>query len=454
MLFERIVSEGISHYSYMIGDGSDAVVIDPRRDVDAYLVLSERNNMKITHVLETHRHEDFIVGSTELENITGAKIYHADRQLEYKYGREAKDGKKISVGRLELEPIYTPGHTLGSMSYLLYDPDGAPWVIFTGDTLFSGDVGRVDFMGESRLDEMAELLYESIFNKILPIGDGTLACPAHGAGSVCGDTISERLWTTIGMEKENNPKLRYTEKERFTRNVAKMLDYPPYFKEMERRNLMGTPLMRDTRPPRALSVQEFKEESDGAFILDSRMELGFSSSHIPGSQYLWANGIPNYAGWFVPYGKDMVLVSEMCDVEKTITHLRRLGYDNIKGYLSGGIHSWLTSGNPSWTIQTTTVQDLCKNIDQDYDAWILDVRSEGEIESEGRLPLSHNIPLTVLGHRASEIPKDRKIHIFCGSGLRAMIAASILRRDGWKNMVVMLGGVFSWNSLTCPLDVD
>ena len=182
--------------------------------------------------------------------------------------------------------------------------------------------------------------------------------------------------------------------------------------------------------------------------------MGFSSSHVPGSQYLWADGIPNYAGWFVPYDKEILLVSERCDVEKTVTYMQRLGYDNIKGYLSAGIHSWLISGIHSWSIETTTVQDLCRNIDQDYDAWILDVRDEDEIASQGRLPLSHNIPLTVLGQRASDVPKDRKVHIFCGSGLRAMIAASMLRRKGWKKLVVMLGGVFSWNSLTCPLEDD
>ena len=187
MLFERFESKGLAHYSYLIGDGNQAAVIDPRCDGDVYVQTAGQEGMRITHILETHRNEDYVTGSVELASRTGAVIHHsAHDDLDYGYGEAIRDGEVLRIGRLKLEALHTPGHTLGHMSYLLYDPEGAPWVIFTGDALFAGDVGRTDFYGRDRLEEMTGLLYESLFHKILPLGDQVVLCPAHGAGSVCG----------------------------------------------------------------------------------------------------------------------------------------------------------------------------------------------------------------------------------------------------------------------------
>ncbi|MBN1785707.1 MAG: MBL fold metallo-hydrolase [Candidatus Methanofastidiosa archaeon] len=454
MLFKRVESEGIAHYSYLVGDKNEAVVIDPRRDCDVYVKMSEKQGMSIRYILETHRHEDFIVGSVELSAKTGADILHADGHLEYGYGKILAEGKRISVGRLGIEAIDTPGHTLGSKSYVLYGPEGETWAVFSGDALFAGDVGRTDFMGRDRLEEMSGLLYESI-QKIIGHDDGTLLCPAHGAGSVCGDSIADRVWTTIGLERKLNPKLKHGGKERFVSATAKMLDYPPYFRMMEERNLVGTPRLTEMPSPRSMSPKEFKYASKDSIILDARTELGFGSAHVPGSISIWADGIPSFGGWFLPYDRDILLVADGMEVQKTIRYLARMGYDNIKGYLVKAMLSWHMAGNASEGIITKTVQDLCKSIDNgSEDAWILDVRGDEEIAREGKLPYSHHIHITDLPERKNEVPKDREVHIFCGSGLRSMTAASLLKREGWKDLVVMLGGITSWNSLTCPLEED
>jgi len=211
MLFERVESEGLAHYSYIVGDGNEAVVIDPRRDCEIYPKMASKEGMRITSVFETHRNEDYVVGSVELSSRTGAEIWHADGQLDYRYGEAIEDGMTMRIGRFKLEAISTPGHTPGSMSYLLRDAGGDPWVVFTGDALFAGDLGRVDLLGMDRVEEMARQLYDSVFEKLLPLGDEVIACPAHGAGSVCAASIADRKWTTLGIERNRKPKLQVKE---------------------------------------------------------------------------------------------------------------------------------------------------------------------------------------------------------------------------------------------------
>lgn len=239
MLFERIESERLAHYSYLIGDQKEALVVDPRRDCEIYVERAYEEGMAIKYILETHRNEDYLIGSLELAQRTGAEIWHADSQWDYQYGQPVEDGQDWRVGQLRTQAIHTPGHTPGSMSYLLHDPGGEPWVVFTGDALFAGDVGRVDLLGMDRAEEMAGLLHDTLFRKLLPLADATIVCPAHGAGSACGTAIAERLWTTIGLEKELNPQLQFREKTEFVSQVAKELERPPYFRQMEKLNLEG-----------------------------------------------------------------------------------------------------------------------------------------------------------------------------------------------------------------------
>lgn len=452
MLFERIVSKGLAHYSYLIGDQREAVVIDPRRDCEIYVEKAYEDGLRIKYILETHRNEDYAVGSLELGARTGAEIWHADAQFEYRYGRPVEDQQAWKVGRLKLEAIHCPGHTPGSMSYLLYDPAGTSWVVFTGDALFAGDVGRVDLLGMDRAEEMASLLYDTLFNKLLPLGDEVIVCPAHGAGSVCGSAIADRLWTTIGLERLRNPKLQHTDEGEFVANVAKELERPPYFRRMEKYNVEGAPLLGSLPVPMPLSPGDFAEGAEEAIVLDTRMELAFGSAHVPGALSVWLEGLAAFAGWFLPYDQPILLVSETENPVQATRYLTRMAYDDLKGYLSGGMLAWHMAGLESNSLRTVTVQELCHLLDEGEETSILDVRSAEELKKAGSIPDAQHIHITQLPSHMDEVPRDRTVYIFCGSGLRSMIAASLLRREGWRNLVVVLGGLAGWNSITCPLE--
>jgi hydroxyacylglutathione hydrolase len=452
MLLERIISKGLAHYSYLVGDRTEAIVIDPRRDCEIYIQKASAEGMRIKYILETHRNEDYFVGSMELAQKTGAELWHADGQLDYKYGLEVKDRYKWKFGRLELEAIHTPGHTLGSMSYILRDPNGLRWMIFTGDTLFAGDVGRIDLMGNEMSSELAEHLHDSIFGRLLVLGDEVIVCPAHGAGSVCGESIAERLWTTIGLEKRYNPKLQFKDKEEFKGNLLKSLqERPPYFRKMEMVNLVGRPILGSLPTPKQLSPKEFEAMAHEAQIVDTRMEIGFGAAHVPGAQSIWMDGLASFAGWYLSYEEPILLVNETNNPGEVVSILIRLGFDNIAGHLAGGMLTWHMAGKESDSIRTMTVQSLCQLLDRAEPNWILDVRSDEELHRDGTITGANHIHVTRIPERYQEVPKDRTVHIFCGSGLRSMVAASYLQRHGWRDLIVILGGMAGWKSMSCPI---
>jgi len=452
MLFERIESEGLAHYSYLVGDGKEALVIDPRRDCQVYVDKESKSGFRIKHILETHRNEDYVIGSPELASRTEAQVWHADAQMEYQYGQPVEDGQTWQVGRLKVKAIHTPGHTPGSMSYLLHDTDGAPWVIFTGDALFAGDVGRTDLLGMDRLEEMTGLLYETLFSKLLPLGDEVIVCPAHGAGSVCGSAIAERVWTTIGLERRLNPKLQFADRDGFVANVAEKLERPPYFRRMEKLNLEGPPVLGPLPAPTPLTPGAFAEAAEGSTVLDTRMDLGFTSAHVPGAVSIWMGGLASFAGWFLSYDQPILLVNETDDPTQAVRHLVRIGYDDLAGCLSGGMLAWHMSGRRSASIETATVQALCHRLDEE-NVWILDVRSDEELAHQGEIADAHHIHITQLPLHLQEAPRDQPVYIFCGSGLRSTIGASLLQREGWDNLTVVLGGLAGWSSTTCPIEL-
>lgn len=450
MLFQRIESAGLAHYSYLIGDRQEAIVIDPRRDCDPYIEITEKEGYRITGILETHRNEDYLIGSVDLASRTGAEVWHAEPELQYRYGKTVNDGREWKVGRLKVKALHTPGHTSGHMSYLLHDSRGNPWILFSGDALFAGDVGRTDLAGTDRTPEMTGLLYDSMFKRIIPLGDHVIVCPAHGSGSVCAASIADRVWTTIGMERLYNPKLRYTQREDFIKNNGQALEVPPYFRKMEELNLNPPPL-RNLPVPTPLPAGEFLKKSRAGIVLDSRLDLDFGAAHVPGSLSIWMDGVPSFAGWFIGYDRPLFLVGETEKIEEVVRMLVRMGYDRIAGSLAGGMLAWHMAGEESASNGMEPVQALCGRIDAGGEFCILDVRSEDELEKEGRIPAALNIHITQLPVNLHRVPKDRPIHIFCGSGLRSTIAAGILQREGWKDVTVILGGMAGWKSKTCPI---
>lgn len=444
MLLERIESAGLAQYSYILGDGSTAIVIDPRRDCDIYLELAHSAGMRITTILETHRHEDFAVGSVELATRTGAEIWHADAQLPYHYGKAVTEGQTWQAGSLKLEALLTPGHTEGSMSYLLRDAGGAPWIVFTGDALFAGEVGRVDFLGMDRAPELAGQLYDAIFGKLLPLGDGVLVGPGHGAGSPCGSAIADRAWTSLGLERTLNPRLQNTERETFIADVVRQLPKPPYFAAIERLNLEGAPILGGIPLPPLLSVADFSTQMSTALVVDVRSEFAFSTAHIPGAQFLDANRLAVFGGWFLPTDHPLLLVADGNSPREIMRTLIRLGYDNVRGMLAGGMTSWNVWAHPVETLPMVTAQALRQRLAEGEPAWLLDIRSAEELAS-GRIEGAQVLPIKQLQGRENEVPRDVPVYVFCGSGTRATIAASWLQRQGWQNLHVVLGGFWAWD---------
>lgn len=452
MLFERIESEGLAHFSYLVGAAGRAVVIDPRRDCDVYLERAERAGYRIVDVLETHRNEDYVSGAVELASRTGARVWHADAELDYGYGEAVADGQRWDVGPCVLEAIATPGHTVGSKSYLLADTQGHAWALFCGDTLFAGAAGRTDLAGAAAQLSLTELLYESIHERLLPLGDGVILCPAHGKGSACGAAIADRPVSTLGFERAHSPLLSL-ERAAFIREIAVELDRPPYFTHMEDLNLAGPPLLCGLPDPRPTSPDELEAAAAaGAQLLDVRDNLAFASAHVPGSLFCQTDSLGSYAGWFLDWDTPIVLVIEGTDPTEPVQRLVRMGFDRIEGHLSSGMLAWHTAGKESRATATVVVQRLCHGLDAGDPHHILDVRTSGELDHLGRIPGAQHIPLSRLVQRMDEVPADRPVFIFCGSGLRSMIAASLLEQAGRRDMSVILGGFAGWISDRCPIE--
>ncbi len=455
MFFEKIKSEGLAHLSYIIGVEEQAAVIDPRRDFQIYVDIAYREGAKITHIFETHRNEDYVVGSQDLARLTGAQIYHGE-DINFKYGNPVGDGSTFQLGNLLFRVIKTPGHTFESISIALSDTSFSeePIGVFTGDALFIGQAGRTDFFPD-QTREVAGLLYDSIFEKILPLGDHVILYPAHGAGSVCGSGMAEREFSTLGYERKYNPALQVKNREGFIDNKVSEEHYqPPYFRQMEDYNQNGAPAMAILPNPKPCNHEEFSDFiANGGAVLDIRSPEAFSGAYIPNTLAMPAGMIPAYAGWFLEYGKDVALLVSHCnEVDEAVRHLIRIGYDRVAGYLDGGLHTWETSGSEYDFIPSIYAGDLKKRLDDKEDFTLLDVRQKEEFES-GHLEGAVHIYLGYLPARLDEIPKDKPVVTFCGSGKRAIIAASILKNNGFPSVENCLGSMAACQSIGCDIVV-
>ncbi len=455
MIFEKFVSAGLAHNSYLAGSEGEAAVIDPRRDVEIYLELAARSNLHITHVFETHRNEDYVIGSLELSRATGCEIHHGSR-LGFRYGSPTREGDGFRVGNLDIRVLETPGHTEESLSLVLADTEvsGSPLMVFTGDALFAGEVGRTDFYPD-RKEEVAGELYDSLHRKILPLGDGVIVCPAHGGGSVCGADISDLPWTTIGFEKETNPMLALDRETFVRKKAAERHHYPPYFSMMERLNQRGPPPLALPIDLEGLAVGSVKELlAKGGQVIDIRSPSSFAGGHVPGSLHVWREGLSSFAGYFLNYENPIVVVDDFNqDLGEVRRQFGRLGYDNIAGCLRGGFMAWAKSAGPVGTLRTWTVHDLKARLG-DPSLYLLDLRDEPNYRKHGHLPGAHHIYAGEFRSFIGKVPADREIVCFCDAGYKSSIAASLLLQAGFRDVVVVLGSMTAWEKAGYPVERD
>lgn len=453
MFLEKIKSEGIAHLSYMLGSGASAAVIDPRRDIEVYLEMARREGVNITHIFETHRNEDYVIGSIALAEASGAKIYHG-QALDFAYGFPVSAGDTFEISDLKLEILETPGHTFESISIAVYDPafgDKAVGV-FTGDALFIGDVGRTDFYPE-QAERVAGLLYDSIFKQLLPLGDQVILYPAHGAGSVCGSGMASREFSTLGYERMYNPVLQKTNRDEFIQyKINERHTAPPYFKKMEQYNQQGAPQVQVPRVLPALTPDEFEaKQQQGMQVVDTRSPEAICGTYMPDSLAIPLKMLPAFAGWFLSYDRPIGLILQSDDeIETAVRHLYRLGYDRIEGYLAGGMGKWEMKGKEYQSITALYAGDLMEMVENNADVTLLDVRSPDEYET-GHLPNALNIYVGHLPSHLHEISSDWPVVTYCGSGRRAVVAASILKKNGFSDVQVCLGSIKACKEIGCQL---
>ena len=456
MIFEKVVSEGLAHNSYLVGSGGEAAIIDPRRDIDAYLELARAHELRITHVFETHRNEDYVIGSPELARATGCRIHHGAK-LDFRYGDPVHEGDSLRVGTLDLRVLETPGHTEESISVVLLDTEvsGTPLMVFTGDALFAGEVGRTDFY-PSRREEVAGELYDSLHRKILPLGNGVIVCPAHGGGSVCGADISDLPLTTLGYEEETNPLLRLDREAFIRKKAAERHHLPPYFSMMEQLNHDGPPPIACPLSVPNLTVADLKAlRKKGTQVVDIRSPAAFAGGHVPGSLHIWRDGLSAFIGYFLNYEDPIVIVDDFNeDLISIRRQFARLGYDNLAGSLEGGFMTWAKAAEPVGTVRTWTVHELKANLG-DPSLYLLDLRDDPNYRKHGHLPGSHHVYVGELpSHICKVSPAEKDIICFCDAGYKSSTAASLLLRQGFTRVTVILGSMAAWEKAGYPVEKE
>ena len=458
MLMHQRFVPGLAIASYIVGDekSGEAVVIDPTRDVDDFLRFAKDNDLHIRHLVETHVHADFVCGSRELKDrLDGVPQIHCSghggEDWTQPYAdRHVREGDAIEFGSVRLGFRHTPGHTPEHIAVTLFDSSRSgsdPWVMFTGDFLFVGDVGRPDLLGDEEKQRLAHELYESVFERLDAVPDFTEIHPAHGAGSLCGKAIGSRRSSTLGYERRHNDSLRKRAEAEWVRDLLDDMPLsPPYFKRMKRVNRDGPAVLgREPRGRRRFSAKEVRERTCGdCLILDVRPKEAFAASHIPDSINIpLGDSLPTWAGWVLPYDRPILIVADdPADVGGVVTDLLRVGFDDVEGYLEGGINPWQTGGHPLSRLETMSVHDLDRRRGEFA---VLDVRTDREWRF-GHIEDANHVHGGTLQDRVGGIPRDRPVAVVCGSGYRASIAASFLKRAGFAEVANVLGGMSAWTA--------
>lgn len=471
MKVEQIYTGCLAEAAYYIESEGEAVIIDPLRETKPYLEKLAENGTQLKYIFETHFHADFVSGHIDLAQKTGATIVYGPTAKTTFDIHQAKDGEVLTLGKISFKVLHTPGHTPESTTYLLKDENGKDYAIFTGDTLFIGDVGRPDLAqkaGEVTQEDLAAQLYHSLREKIMPLADEVIVYPGHGAGSACGKNISKETWDTLGRQKQSNYALRANmSKADFIREVTAGLMPPPqYFAKNAKMNKSGydsiDEVLERGATPFSPDQLEMIVEAEGALVLDVRNEQIFKEGFIPNSIFIGIDG--SFAPWVGALIPDLqqpiVLVTPEGREEEVVTRLARVGYDNTLGYLQGGIEAWKAAGKELDTIESVDVAELIERMDAGRVEHLIDVRKPTEFISQ-HVSIAENIPLDYINNNMHKLNPAKTYYLYCGGGYRSMIFASILRARGFANLIDIKGG---WNAIktqdkiaksdfACPTDI-
>ncbi len=449
MYIKQLYTGCLSEAAYYIEHNGEAAVIDPLRDTDPYLQLAAERKTSIKYIFETHFHADFVSGHIDLGNTTGAPIIYGPDTVTKFPVHVAKDGEKFSIGGLTIEVLHTPGHTLESSCYLLKDELGKDYCVFTGDTLFVGDVGRPDLAqkgNEITMNDLAGMMYDSLHSKLFPLADDVIVYPAHGPGSSCGKNLGPNTHSTIGEEKKSNYALKAASKQEFIKVVTDGIGAPPsYFPinaqiNKEGYDSLNAVMQRGLTPLTVSNVKKLLGED--VILLDTRNAAEFTKGFIPGSIFIGLEGrFAEWAGSLLPFHAPMILVTEPGQEKETIIRLARVGFDKVNGYLDGGFDIWKNAGEKIDLLVDVEADELIMDIPHDNKLVVLDVRRTTEY-ADGHLKDAVNIPLNDMTDPAmlANLEDDQNIYVHCAGGYRSVIAASLIKRQGIHNIRNVLGG--------------
>lgn len=455
MFIRQLYTGCLSEAAYFIESNGEAAVIDPLRDIEAYLDLARERKATIKYIFETHFHADFVSGHLDLAAATGATIVYGPSSRTNYPVHLAKDGELFSLGNISIEVLHTPGHTMESSCFLLKDEQGKNHAVFTGDTLFVGDVGRPDLAQKENvitMEDLAGMLYDSLQTKIIPLADDVIVYPAHGAGSSCGKNLGPETFSTIGDQKKTNYALQAQTKEEFIRAVTEGLAEPPqYFPINAQINKQGYSSLDAvlTAGLQPLSVSAFKETAarEDVIVLDTRPSSEFPEGFVPGSISIGLDGrFAEWAGSLLSFSHPILLITTPGKEKETIVRLARVGFDKMIGYLDGGIEAWKKAGEAIDMIINVDADELAMDIPFDDHLVIVDVRKETEF-ANGHLKDAVNLPLDSLKDPGSmsDLDDSQNVYVHCLGGYRSVIAASLIKKEGFHNIRNVVGG---WNAIS------
>jgi hydroxyacylglutathione hydrolase len=464
MLFERFEDNDLSQFAYAVGcpGAGKVAIVDPRRDIDVFLKFAEEQDLEITHVLETHIHADFASGARELAEVTGAELcisaYDTDEVFEAQFPHtELQDGDEVVVGNVRIKALHTPGHTPEHMAFLVYDLSrtaAVPELFLTGDFLFVGSIGRPDLLGHEAKLGLANQLYDSVCNKLTDLPDGLEIHPAHGSESMCGAGISGRPMSTLGYERIANPYLQPMERDVFIEKVlGSVPPFPEYYKRMKQLNSDSAPNVHGRPAPKAIEAHEFKDLiAEGYAVVDLRNKESFAGGHVPDAYYV-GHRPAMWGSWTIPYETPLLIVAD--DSEQACQgaiSLTRVGLDDVRGYLRGGIEKWEEAGFRVATMGFISPGDLSDRLEDGAFINVLDVRGDGDRET-GHVSGSTHVIAGHVANRLDEVPTaDHPLAIVCNTGFQSTVVGSVLARHGYKELVNVTGGMFAWRDNGLPLN--